>query len=61
MLLFRSDASSQSFVENNRLIDIADQTRYANRMTVKPVGPERPLKFRCGVDGWKATPYIFRK
>ncbi len=61
MLLFRNDASSQSFVENNRLIDIADQTRYANRMTGKPVGPERPLKFRCGGNGWKATASTFRK
>jgi nitrous oxidase accessory protein len=64
--LFRNDASGQSFVENNRLIGISDQTRYTNRMTGKPVGPERPLKFRCGVngeltvDGWKATAAINR-
>jgi len=40
---------------------ISDQARYVNRITGKPVGPERPLKFPCGVngeltvDGWKAT------
>ena len=57
--LFRNDASGGATVENNKLTNISDTTRYTNAQTGKPAGLEQPLKFQCGVngeltvDGWK--------
>ncbi len=57
--LFRSDSSGGALVENNRLTNVSDTTRYANKPTGAPAGLEQPLKFACGmngemtVDGWK--------
>ena len=59
--LFRNDASGGALVENNRLTNVADTTRYANNKTDAPAGLEQPLKFACGVngeltvDGWKTV------
>jgi nitrous oxidase accessory protein len=60
--LFRNVESCRSVIENNRLIGISDDTRYANPVTANPTGPDQPLSFGCGVNGeltindWKATP-----
>ena len=60
--LFRNDASGASVVENNKLANVTDTTRYANKLTGVPVGLEQPLTFMCGVngeltvDGWQARP-----
>ena len=59
--LFRNDASAAAVVENNRLTNITDTTRYANKPTAAPAGLEQSLKFACGVngeltvDGWKTN------
>ena len=59
--LFRNDASGGATVENNKLTNVPDTTRYANAQTGKPAGLEQPLKFQCGVngeltvDGWKTS------
>ncbi len=59
--LFRNDASGAAVVENNKLTNVSDTTRYANRQTGAPAGLEQPLKFACGVnseltvDGWKTA------
>ena len=59
--LFRSDASGGALVENNRLTNVSDTTRYANKQTGASAGLEQPLKFACGVngemtvDGWKTS------
>lgn len=59
--LFRNDASAAAVVENNRLTNVNDTTRYANKQTGAPAGLEQPLKFQCGlngeltVDGWKTS------
>lgn len=56
--LLRSDDSYSCTIENNRLTNVADISRYKNPQTGKPAGLEAPLKFRCGVhgeftvDGW---------
>ena len=48
-------------MENNRLTNVTDTTRYANKPTSAPAGLEQPLKFACGVngeltvDGWKTS------
>ena len=58
---FRNDASGGALVENNKLVNITDQTRYKNAATGKLQGLEQPLKFACGVngeltvDGWKTS------
>lgn len=60
--LFRNDESGGSVVMNNRLTGISDTTRYKNRRAKSSPGPEKPLKFECGVhgellvDGWEAKP-----
>ena len=60
--LFRNDESGKSKVENNKLVNISDTSRYQNKMTGAKIGPEKNLKFACGVngellvDGWEATP-----
>ena len=59
--LFRNDASGGSLVENNKLVNITDIARYANKPTGAQVGLEQPLNFACGVngeltvDGWKTN------
>jgi nitrous oxidase accessory protein len=59
--LFRNDASGGSLVENNKLVNITDITRYPNKATGKSQGLEQPLAFACGVndemtvDGWKTS------
>ena len=59
--LFRNDASGGATVENNKLTNVPDTTRYTNAQTGKPAGLEQPLKFECGVngeltvDGWKTS------
>ena len=59
--LFRNDASGGATVENNKLTNVPDTTRYTNAQTGKPAGLEQPLKFQCGVngeltvDGWKTS------
>jgi nitrous oxidase accessory protein len=64
--LFRNDASGQSTVENNKLVNITDTARYPNKATSKPQGPEQPLKFACGangeltVDDWKTRKTVAR-
>jgi nitrous oxidase accessory protein len=58
--MFRNDESGKSVVVNNRLSGISDTARYENRRTSSVPGPEKPLKFACGVhgevrvDGWEA-------
>ncbi len=49
--LFRNDASGGALVENNKLVNVTDITRYTNTATGKPQGLEQPLKFQCGVNG----------
>ena len=59
--LFRNDASGASLVENNRLTNVSDTQRYANKPSGGLMGPEKPLQFKCGVngemsvDGWKTN------
>ena len=59
--LFRNDASGGAVVENNKLTNVSDLTRYTNKETGAPAGLEQPLKFECGVngeltvDGWKTS------
>lgn len=65
--LFRNDASGGAFVENNRLSNVTDTSRYANIKTSATAGLEQPLKFQCGMDGemtvdcWKASKTPARK
>ncbi len=49
--LFRNDASGGAVVENNKLTNVSDTTRYANKQTGATAGLEQPLKFQCGVNG----------
>jgi hypothetical protein len=48
-------------VENNKLVNIIDASRYPNKATGKQQGLEQPLNFACGVnvemtvDGWKTS------
>ena len=49
--LFRNDASGAAVVENNKLVNITDTSRYKNEATGKPQGLEKPLRFQCGVNG----------
>jgi nitrous oxidase accessory protein len=65
--LFRNDASGASVVENNKLTNVTDTSRYANTANKKPQGLEKPLLFECGVkgeltvDGWKTRPSTSQK
>jgi nitrous oxidase accessory protein len=60
--LLRNDASANATIENNRLINVSDTTRYRNPSTGQPVGLVEPSRFRCGVndettvDGWRSIP-----
>ncbi|MGL4551937.1 MAG: right-handed parallel beta-helix repeat-containing protein [Gemmataceae bacterium] len=60
--LLRCKESYGSVVENNELVNVADADRLKNPKAGRAVGPEKPLKFACGVkgeftvDGWKAGP-----
>ena len=49
--LFRNDASGGATVEDNKLTNVPDTTRYTNAQTGKRPGLEQPLKFQCGVNG----------
>ncbi len=65
--LFRNEAGVAIVLENNRLINVSDASRYTNPQTGKPAGLEQPLAFRCGVggemmvDGWKTQPASERR
>jgi len=60
--LLRAKESYGSTIQNNTLTGISDTKLFENGKTDKPIGPETPLKFDCGVhgeigvDGWKVTP-----
>jgi hypothetical protein len=60
--LLRAKESYGCTVENNTFTNIADAGKLANPKADRPIGPEAPLKFRCGakeswsIDGWQATP-----
>jgi len=57
--LFRNNESYQATVVNNTLINISDTEKFTNKLTGALIGLEKPLLFRCGVngeltvDGWK--------
>ncbi len=59
--LLRHENSYNATVENNKLVNVADEKRLKNPATEAKVGLEAPLKFTCGVhdeftvDGWKAS------
>jgi hypothetical protein len=56
--LLRAAESYRARVENNALANVSDAGRLANPKADRPVGPEKPLGFACGVrgeftvDGW---------
>jgi hypothetical protein len=58
--LLRAKESYACVVENNTLTNVADADKLTNAKADRVVGPEKPLKFECGVkgewsvDGWKA-------
>lgn len=60
--LLRSKESHGAVIENNALTNVSDTDGYANPKADRPVGPQAPLRFECGVqgevavDGWKAGP-----
>ncbi len=60
--LFRNAESYSARVENNRLTGVSDAEKLGNAPTDRPIGPEKPLKFTCGVhdeftvDQWQARP-----
>ncbi|MEM7699889.1 MAG: right-handed parallel beta-helix repeat-containing protein [Verrucomicrobiota bacterium] len=49
--LLRRNESYAIPVRNNRLINVTDTDRYENEKTGESVGLEKPLSFRCGVNG----------
>ena len=57
--LIRNKESAGAIVVNNTLTGISDVKLFANAKADRPVGPESPLKFECGVggettvDGWE--------
>ncbi|MDA7881511.1 right-handed parallel beta-helix repeat-containing protein [Akkermansiaceae bacterium] len=57
--LLRSKESYQAIVENNSFTNVTDTAKYANKATGSSIGLEKPLLFKCGVngeltvDGWK--------
>lgn len=59
--LMRNDASYEATIQNNRLINVADTSRYENPQTNSPQGLTTPLRFECGVhgeltvDGWNSS------
>jgi len=60
--LLRCKESYGSAIGNNDLTNVSDTDRYANPKSDQRAGPEKPLKFECGVhgeitvDGWQAKP-----
>jgi len=60
--LFRNAESYSARVENNRLANVSDAEKLDNARADRPIGPEAPLKFTCGVHGeftvdqWHARP-----
>ena len=60
--LFRNKESYGAVVENNTLANVSDADKLANPKAERAAGPDKPLKFACGVkgewavDGWKAGP-----
>jgi nitrous oxidase accessory protein len=60
--LLRCAESYGARIENNRLTNVADAGKLKNPAADRPVGPEQPLKFACGVhgehlvDGWRVAP-----
>lgn len=60
--LLRCKESYDAAVENNKLVNVADADKLKNPKADRPVGPEKPLAFECGVkgeftvDGWKVAP-----
>ncbi len=60
--LLRAKESYAATVENNKLVNVADADKLKNPPADRPVGPEKPLRFECGVkgeftvDGWAGTP-----
>ncbi len=60
--LLRSKESYGAVLSNNELTNVSDADRLANAKSGRPAGPEKPLKFDCGVhgeitvDGWAAKP-----
>ena len=59
--LMRNQESYGATITNNKLTNVSDTASYKNPKTENTVGLERPLRFRCGVngeylvDGWKGT------
>jgi len=62
--LFRNSQSYSAAVENNRLVNVSDAGKLANRKTGRPSGLAKPLRFAYGVhgaftvDGWNAGPTV---
>lgn len=60
--LLRMEAGYGAEIRNNRLTNVSDSDRYANRVTDANPGLEKPLAFQCGaygeliVDGWETRP-----
>ncbi len=60
--LLRNKESYGATIQNNTLTGVSDVKLFANAKTDKPIGPDAPLKFECGVHGeftivdWKAAP-----
>ena len=60
--LLRNKESYGSAIQNNALTGISDAKQFENAKAERPIGPEAPLKFECGVHGeftvvdWKAVP-----
>ncbi len=58
--LLRCKESADSAISNNELTNVSDTDRYANLKSDQRAGPEKPLKFECGVhgeftvEGWQA-------
>lgn len=47
--LLRRDVTDKVTIENNRLVNVSDKSRYANPSTGAAMGPTAPLRFQCGV------------
>jgi len=64
--LLRQKEDTSVIVENNRLTNVSDQTRYKNAQSKELQGLEAPLSFTCGVHdemtvtGWEAKPTAAR-
>jgi len=60
--LLRCEESYGAVIRDNLLTNVSDTDRYDNPRTDARAGPEKPLKFDCGVhgeftvDGWNARP-----